>query len=65
MAHFIGQSFNFPRRNGLRILGHAMAYAGNWDHPSHLHKGTQVKMCPLGVNIEYADEALRYAMLWD
>ena len=50
---------------GLRILGHAMAYAGNWDFASQLHKGTQVKMCPLGVNIEYADEALRYAMLWD
>ena len=50
---------------GLRILGHGMAYAGNWDFPSVLHPGTQVKMCPLGVNMEYADEALRYAMLWD
>ena len=50
---------------GLRILGHGMAYAGNWDHPSKLYPGTMVKMCPLGVNMEYADEALRYAMLWD
>ena len=44
---------------GLCILGYAYAYAGPDQVPSMISKGTMVVNCPLNVNLNYADRALR------
>jgi hypothetical protein len=46
---------------GLRILGYAYAYAGNELVLSKANPTEKVLNCPLNVNINYADRALRLA----
>ena len=46
---------------GLRILGYAYAYAGNEFVSSKETPAEKVINCPLNINIDYADRALRLA----
>ena len=46
----------------LRILGYAWARGGNYEVPSKVSPGTQVKMISLEVALDYADRALRVTL---
>ncbi len=44
---------------GLRMLGLAYSYAGNYQVDSSHKPGTRVLMAPLAINMKHSDEALR------
>ena len=46
---------------GLRVIAHAMIYAGSGKVKSHKQPGQMVTMSPFDVNLGYCDESLRYA----
>ena len=55
----------FDYYHAFRVLGNACAIAGSNDDPGHVDPAKSVKTCPFQVQLDYADFALRMAMMWE